>query len=77
LAITHYSEALRIKPDYAHAHYDLGNALAEQGKLKLAITHYSEALRINPDFMEAQHNLKVTLHRMGKHKEVSKPINSP
>jgi len=77
LAITHYSEALRIKPDYAHAHYDLGNALAEQGKLNLAITHYSEALRINPDFMEAQHNLKVTLHRMGKHKEVSKPINSP
>src|SRR6202167_1037861 len=65
-AIAHYSEALRIKPDYADAHNNLGAALADQGKVDEAIAHYSEALRIKPDYADAHDNLGVSLCDQGK-----------
>jgi len=37
-AIAQYEEALRIRPDFAEAHYDLGNAwLRIPGRLKEAV----------------------------------------
>ena len=36
-AIDNYNKALAIKPDYAEASYNIGNALKEQGKLEEAI----------------------------------------
>ena len=35
----HYEQALRIKPDYAEAHYNLGMALAQVGRVQEAIGH--------------------------------------
>ena len=64
-AIVHYSEALRIKPDSAKAHNNLGVALADQGKLDEAIAHFSEALRIKPDYIKARDNLRLTLVSRG------------
>jgi tetratricopeptide (TPR) repeat protein len=60
-AIIHYTEALRIKPDFADAHYNFGVALAQQGKLDEAITYFTEALRIRPDFVGAQKGLEKAL----------------
>ena len=68
-AISHFSEAVRIKPDCAEAYYNLENALARQGSLKEAIGHFSEAVRIEPDYAEAYYNLGVVLARQGKLKE--------
>jgi protein O-mannosyl-transferase len=65
-AISHYSEALRIKPNYADAHNNLGVALSDQGKLDEAIAQYSEALRIKPDYVDAHNNLGVALAEQGK-----------
>ena len=48
-AIAHYRKALEIKPDYADAHYNLGNALAGRGRFEEAIAHYRKALEIRPD----------------------------
>ena len=56
-AIGHYEQALRIKPDYAEAHYNLGVALEQAGRVQEAIGHYEQALRIKPDFAEAQNKL--------------------
>ena len=53
-AIQHYEQALRINPDYAVAHYNLGVALEQAGRMPEAIQHYEQALRIKPDFVEAQ-----------------------
>jgi Flp pilus assembly protein TadD len=64
-AIAHYSEALRIKSDYADAHNNLGVALADQGKLDEAIAHYSEALRIKPGYSDAHSNLGIALADQG------------
>ena len=55
-----YQQAMRINPDYANAHYNLGNLLQNQfGEYDLARTHYQDALRINPDYAAAHNNLAV------------------
>ena len=65
-AIVHYSEALRIKPDFVETHNNLGIALGVQGKSNEAMAHFSEALRINPRFEVAHNNLGVALANQGR-----------
>ena len=38
-AIISYNVALKLKPNYPEAHYNLGNALQKQGDLSTAIAH--------------------------------------
>jgi len=68
-AIAHYTEALRIKPEYAEAHNNLGFVLAQQGKIQEAIAHYTEALRIKPDYPTAHTNLGIILAQQGRNQE--------
>jgi spermidine synthase len=56
-AIAHYEQALRSKPDYAEAHYNLGVALVRLGRLPEAMGHWEQALRSKPDYAEAENNL--------------------
>jgi tetratricopeptide (TPR) repeat protein len=65
-AVSHYNEALRIKPDYATAHYNLAQALKSQGRIDEAISHYNEALYIKPDYADAHINLGIILKSAGK-----------
>jgi len=60
-AISHYTEALRINPDFAEAHNNMGLALEKLGKTAEAVRHYAEALRINPGFKEVHSNLGLIL----------------
>ena len=55
-AVAQYQEALRLKPDYAEAHNNLGIALQDQGQLAEAVAQYQEALRLKPDYAEAHWN---------------------
>ena len=48
-----YQEALRLKPDYAEAHNNLGIALKDQGQLTEAMAQYQEAIRLKPDYVDA------------------------
>ena len=50
----HFEQALRIRPDDAEAHYNLGVALEQVGRLQEAMVHYEHALWINPDHAKAQ-----------------------
>ena len=45
-------EAIRLKPDDAAAHSNLGIALTSQGKLDEAIAAYREAIRLKPDYAD-------------------------
>ena len=70
-ATRHFREAIRIKPDYADAHNNLGNALVRQpGGLPEAITEFEEAVRLNPLMAEAHGNLGLALvHVPGRFNE--------
>ena len=52
-AIESCKQAIRIKPDYAEAHYNLGVAYANLGRYQDAIEAYKQAIRIKPDYAEA------------------------
>ena len=68
-AIKHYSEALRIRPDFTSTYLSMGVALREEGNYEAAIRYFLEALRINPDNAMAHNNLGVVFARKGKDKE--------
>ncbi len=53
-------------PDAWPAHNNLGNALANEGRLPEAKKQYEEALRINPDYPEAHNDLGIILYQMGQ-----------
>jgi tetratricopeptide (TPR) repeat protein len=59
-------EAIRLKPDDAGAHNNLGNALNNQGKLPEAIAEYRAAIRIRPDLATVHNNLGYALRGQGK-----------
>ena len=62
-SIGQFNEALRIKPDYADAHYGLGVALLRQGHVDESIGHFTEALRLKPDFSQARLSLDEAMRR--------------
>ena len=59
-------EAIRLRPDDASAHFNLGYALNEQGKLAEAIAEYRTVIRIQPDNAYAHNNLGWALQGQGK-----------
>ena len=61
-----YDAALRIRPGYAAAHSNRGNALKEAGRLQEALASYEAALRLKPDFAEAHANRGNTLTALGR-----------
>src|ERR1019366_2993715 len=56
-AVSHYREALRLKPDFDAAHVNLGNALARSGREAEAAAEFNEAIRLRPDNTDARTNL--------------------
>jgi protein O-mannosyl-transferase len=62
-AMENHKKAIRLDPNNAEAHYNLGNILLSQRKNKEAIKEYQNAIRINPKYTKAQINLAVALTR--------------
>ena len=60
-AVACYRRALELKPDFAEAHNNLGNALKDQGKLDEAVACYRRALELKPDYAAAHSNLLFAL----------------
>jgi tetratricopeptide (TPR) repeat protein len=56
-AISNYKAALKMKPDYAVALYNLGNVFIMKGETDKAIEYYMKALHIKPDYLEVLNNL--------------------
>ncbi len=65
-AIELIGKAIALKPDYAEAHSNLGNALNDQGRLEEAVVVYRRALELKPDLAEAHSNLGNALKDQGK-----------
>jgi tetratricopeptide (TPR) repeat protein len=67
-AIKAFREAVRLNPESAAAHYDLGNAYFPK-RLDDAIVAFREAIRLNKDFAEAHCNLGHALERKGEFRQ--------
>src|SRR5262249_30666082 len=68
-AIAAFQEVLRINPQHVDAHYELGVALHDIGRLKEAGDKYKTALRIKPDYARALCSEAQLLKMHGKFKE--------
>ena len=62
-------EAVRLRPDFAEAHFDLGAILIEIGQLTNGIVHLRRAVDLRPDFGDAHYNLAVALAMDGRASE--------
>jgi tetratricopeptide (TPR) repeat protein len=71
-AILAFQKALSIKPDYAEAYNNIGNALKDQDKMKEAIEAYNKALSIKPDYAEPFNNMGNALRDQGRLNEAIK-----
>ncbi len=60
-AIVHYNEALRIDPQQAKIHNNLGVALFKNGKLDEAADHFCKAISIDPQYANAHYHLASCL----------------
>ena len=65
-AICHYREAVRLKPDYAYAHNNLGRALTLIGQHDEAKVCFENAIRCGkPGYPDPQYNLGTELKAEG------------
>ena len=60
-AVVQYRRAVVLKPDYAHAHFNLGTSLGNLADRAGAIRHLKLALRHKDGFAEAHANLASQL----------------
>ena len=60
-AVSHFLEAIRIRPNSAVIHTGFANALANQGKFNAAMAEYREAIRLEPNYALAHYNLGMIL----------------
>jgi protein O-mannosyl-transferase len=73
-AIEEYRQALRIAPDYAHAHNNLGSLLMAARQLEDAQAHFERALAIDPSYAEAHNNLGKLLGYEGRTTEAAEHL---
>ena len=64
-----YKEAIRVNLNDAMAHYNLGEAYAQQGRLDEAIVALKKAIEINPNDATAHGNLGMAYGMQGKFDE--------
>ena len=64
-----FTHNVRVTHNNYLAHYELGNALEQQGDFDKAIFHYSKALKMNPKYAEAHNNLGYILACQKHYKE--------
>ena len=65
-AVQVHHQALRIQPDFAEAHRNLGDILQKQGKYDKAVEAYQRAIQIQPNYAAAYNNLGIAWQKQGK-----------
>jgi tetratricopeptide (TPR) repeat protein len=64
-----WGHALQIGEQNYVAHFSMGLALRQEGKLDEAIEHYKRAVELDPNYPEAEHNLGAALAMQKKYPE--------
>jgi tetratricopeptide (TPR) repeat protein len=61
VALGHFREAVRLRPDLAETQNNLGSALLAKKDTKGAVTHFREGMRLSPSIIAIQSNLANAL----------------
>ena len=61
----HLREAIRIRPAYATAHFNLGLVLSDRGRLKDANRAFQKSLELQPPCLESHYFLALNAMRLG------------
>jgi len=64
-AIADYNQAIKIKPDYALAYNNRGNAKYNLGDKQGAIADYNQAINIKPDYADAYNYRGIAKKNLG------------
>ena len=64
-AIEAYKQVIRINPDNAYAHYNLGVAYANLGRYSEEIEAYKQAICFNSDYAYAHYGLGLAYLKIG------------
>ena len=70
-----WQSVLKISPDNARAHNNIGLALRGQDKVDEAISHYRRSIQLNPDYADAYNNMGVALQFQDKLDEAADCYN--
>ena len=62
-ALECYKKAVKIKPSYFQARYNIGAISQNKGDFSTAIDEYVKVIRIRPDATDAHYNLGATLRK--------------
>ncbi len=62
-------QAIKLNPDDAEAHYNLGHAYGKSGMYKEKIESFKQAIRINPDLAGDYNQLGYVQGEFGLYKE--------
>lgn len=65
-SVTLFEHTINVTGDNSTAQLNLGEALAEQGKIDKASKHYKEAIKIRPGYAKAYNNLGAIFARQNK-----------
>jgi len=68
-AILCYEKVLKLKPDFAEAHNNMGAALVKRGDIEAAIRQFKEALKIKPYYSAPRDNLKKIFEAVEKNRK--------
>ena len=63
-AKSYQMNAIKIKPDFAEAHCNLGNMLKELGRLSEAENYLNQSIALKPEYAEAHNNLGSVLKEL-------------
>lgn len=74
-AIAYFAESVRLDASYAHAHFNLANALQRAGRSDAAMPHYEAVLAQNPRDAAARINYGVALERTGRIEDAVRQYN--
>ncbi|MBI5061907.1 MAG: tetratricopeptide repeat protein [Desulfatitalea sp.] len=55
----YFQETLRVKPEIAEAHYNIGAILIKKEQMEPAVAHLQAALRLEPDMVPALNHLAL------------------
>lgn len=69
VALRHYAAAIRLRPDWAEAHTNLGSVYDQLKASDAAEQHYLIALQYDPFLLQANFNLGILRLKQGNHYE--------